>query len=314
MFAANEWVAELLKDGSETRQNNDSFSDSFDQARGKQKGVRVSKPMDNNKASTDFLQKVGDLFGSQVVKAASLPDTLQKHMNGSFFGIDESYDKVSAEGLNMATGRLTLKGTRCVVVTEMLQLHGYMSRKGVYGSVTVARMSAFLRGMSAALLTEYAEQGTLWARTIQEGEFLFTPFGYIQGELVSKATVGIRVPFLPTGLSHPNALLSAKSRKEEMDRRVSQSTDQKEKATSEQPLLQVMIQYLEKTSVKNEHRLRTYSAGCRCVRPQALMRDLIVFLFANHLSLVGWNRFRARFLLTACATASGYSFLVRFCR
>ncbi|CAE7317742.1 unnamed protein product, partial [Symbiodinium sp. CCMP2592] len=192
----DEAVSHAMKELSGTRVQIDQFQESFDQARAKQKGIRMSKAMEmgGDQSRAELMNKVAEIFKSTqgMVPRKTMSTSLLKYMDMSIFGVDVNYDKVSAEGLSVATGRLCLRGTRAVVMTEMLQLQGFMTRKGIGGVMSVQRMSVFLRSMNAQLLNEYASVCTLWAATVADGDFLYTPYGFVQGELVTQATIGIR--------------------------------------------------------------------------------------------------------------------------
>ena len=254
IFQANEWVSDLLQEGSASRTQFDDFKVAFDGARAKQKGVRLSKAFDGDAARDAYANKVASAFNVQgtdpepMIPEKNMSAALKPHLATSFFAVDAGYDKVSGEGLGFATLRLCLSGTRQVVMTEMLQLRGFMERKGVGGVINSMRLSAFLRHMTVPLLGEYVKECTLWASTVGAGDVLYTPYGFLQGELVSQMTLGLRSPLLPKGRFHTNALVAAKARKAEMEAHVSGETTFKDKATVELPLLQEIIRVMSENS------------------------------------------------------------------
>ena len=249
ILEVNAWVGELLQEGSGPRAQVDNFKTAFDVARGKQKGVRLSKALDSDPGSTMYLGKVEEVFRSSDTLAArsSFPASLVPHTMSSIFGVDSSYDRVSGEGLGLATVRLCLQGTRQVVMTDMLQLKGYMERKGVSGAINSVRMSSFFRHMSPAIVAEYGKECTLWASTVSAGDLLYTPYGFLQGELVSQVTIGIRTPVIVKASCYPNVEVAVKVRKDEMELHVSSESALKDKAEVEIPLLQDLMKVMTST-------------------------------------------------------------------
>ena len=72
--------------------------------------------------------------------------------------------------------------------------------------------------MNPAMLAEFTKECSLWTCTVSAGDFLYTPYGFLQAELVSQPTLGIRVPLICKESSHGNAVVAATKRMEEMDR------------------------------------------------------------------------------------------------
>ena len=87
--------------------------------------------------------------------------------------------------------RLTLDGTRRLVLTDGLQLLGYMQRKGVAGSIGAARQGAFFRNMTSAALEEFVGECSLYTTTLQTGDLLYIPFGAVLGEQVQQVSLRV---------------------------------------------------------------------------------------------------------------------------
>eukprot|EP00971_Amphidinium_carterae_P207285 4112377-Amphidinium_carterae.1 len=60
-----------------------------------------------------------------------VPESVKGYFTTSIFGIDINYDKITAESMCAPCCRLTLKGSRKVILTDALQLLGFMQRKNV---------------------------------------------------------------------------------------------------------------------------------------------------------------------------------------
>ena len=221
------WVSELMKDGAKCRQCVDSFRDSFNDARKKSKGARVSKAVEDSEVLAALQSKVDDLFlkSGRVVARDSMTKQLQDALQVSLFGIDASYDKVSGEFLGCAVARLFVEGTRTVVMTEVLQLQGFMQRKGIAGLITLAKMSAFFRAMNVAMIQDYQKECVLWSCTMGPGDFLYVPYGFVQAELVQQPTVGVRVPLVCKHSAHENSSLCLSKRKADCERQLGEKGD-----------------------------------------------------------------------------------------
>ncbi|CAK9001116.1 unnamed protein product [Durusdinium trenchii] len=221
------WVSELMKDGAKCRQCVDSFRDSFNDARKKSKGARVSKAVEDSEVLAALQSKVDDLFlkSGRVVARDSMTKQLQDALQVSLFGIDASYDKVSGEFLGCAVARLSVEGTRTVVMTEVLQLQGFMQRKGIAGLITLAKMSAFFRAMNVAMIQDYQKECVLWSCTMGPGDFLYVPYGFVQAELVQQPTVGVRVPLVCKHSAHENSSLCLSKRKADCERQLAEKGD-----------------------------------------------------------------------------------------
>ena len=216
-----------MKDGAKCRQCVDSFRDSFNDARKKSKGARVSKAVEDSEVLAALQSKVDDLFlkSGRVVARDSMTKQLQDALQVSLFGIDASYDKVSGEFLGCAVARLSVEGTRTVVMTEVLQLQGFMQRKGIAGLITLAKMSAFFRAMNVAMIQDYQKECVLWSCTMGPGDFLYVPYGFVQAELVQQPTVGVRVPLVCKHSAHENSSLCLSKRKADCERQLAEKGD-----------------------------------------------------------------------------------------
>ena len=175
VICANEWVADARKDQSSFCLAMNEFKSAFDEARKAKKGIRVSKPADPSlMTSFEFKGLLSDALKKSktggCVPEESMPEELKPLMVGSFFGIDAGYDRVSGETLGLPAVRLTLEGTRQVVVTEILQLVGLMTANQVSGKMDVVRCSSFFKCLSASMISEYKAQCNLYASTLSPGE------------------------------------------------------------------------------------------------------------------------------------------------
>ena len=191
----------------------DGFKASFDICRKDQKLARASKGLAPDlESDITVAPKVLQMLKGGVLPAEKMGDTLKKATLLSVFAIDVAYDKVSAEPALVAAVRLTMAGTRAVVVTDWLQLLGFCQRKGMQGPFPVARLAAFLRSMNAEMLAAYADECGLRATTLDVGDMLFTPFGAVVGEKVSTLSQGVRLPVWIDASKDPN-LLNALNKK-----------------------------------------------------------------------------------------------------
>ena len=248
-------VSSFMAEGKASQQAVASFKVSFDEGRKTTKGLRVSKALDtsvSDKSVQELQEGISKIFEptKALVDRAVLEkaEKLKAYMQPSLFGIDASYDRVSAEALGLATGRLCLEGTRCIVTTDMLQLHGFMERKGIVGHISVSKMSGFFKAMHPSMLSEYQKECTLWTSTLSTGDFLYTPYGFVQGELVSQASLGVRWPLVCTMNAHVSAVIGAKKRKEELDRVLSGACapDQATKLKAEAEAMEALIPLIGK--------------------------------------------------------------------
>ena len=216
------WASDIMKDGEKFRHEVDGFRDSFNDTRKKTKGVRVSRAFVDASIPTVLEDKLEGMFknSGHVIPHSDLPQSLQDSLKTSLFAIDAGYDKVSAEFLGCATARLCIEGTRAVIMTEAMQLQGFMERKGIAGPIGLPKMSAFFRSMNVPLITEYQKECAMWSCTVAAGDLLFTPYGFVQGELVQQATIGCRVPLVCKHAAHENGTVAVKKRKEDVDRSV----------------------------------------------------------------------------------------------
>ena len=217
VICANEWVADARKDQSSFCLAMNEFKSAFDEARKAKKGIRVSKPADPSlMTSFEFKGLLSDALKKSktggCVPEESMPEELKPLMVGSLFGIDAGYDRVSGETLGLPAVRLTLEGTRQVVVTEILQLVGFMTAKQVSGKMDVVRCSSFFKCLSASMISEYKAQCNLYASTLSPGDAIYVPCGSLCAELVSASTVGLRCPIMVPLKVHKNSSASIKKR------------------------------------------------------------------------------------------------------
>lgn len=218
----NDWCSAAQKEASPSRLQIDEFKTSFDSMRQQQKGARGSKPMENGAGrSGDFNLSalVASLLSptqAQVV-VGKMPGCLQKQIRISIFGVDKGYDKVSTECASMACLRMTLEGTRSVVVGDSLQVIGFMQRKGIAGSITTARFTSFFRSMGVAVLKEFLGECSLHSGTVAPGDLLYLPAGAIVGELCQDCVIGLRWPIVMRSVADKNMLATFRRRKEEVE-------------------------------------------------------------------------------------------------
>ena len=140
-------VSTLKEDGKLTQQQAASFKVTFDEDRKKTKGIRVSLRLEatGDNSVQEMTGAIYQIFepAKALADLTTSPERLKPSLVASFFGVDAGYDKVSAESFGLATGRLCLEGTRRVVATEMMQLSGFMERKGIAGPIPAAKMTSF---------------------------------------------------------------------------------------------------------------------------------------------------------------------------
>ena len=234
VIAAPEWAAKAEAEKGAFKLGMDEFRTAFDVSRKQQKGVRVSKVPEDPLEDDSFdirqlsLQALGQGPEIRDLPATASPE-LMKVMSPSFFGIDAGYDKVSGEYLGLPVLRLTVCGTRKVVLTEMLQLVNFMvNKKGTQGNVTVARCSSFFKCMGPQVLKEYKEQSLLFTGTIAKGDVLYLPCGSLCAEYVTEVTIGYRLPvLLNESVIDKNILATLTRKTEELKSAASSSSDSK---------------------------------------------------------------------------------------
>ena len=159
-------VSAFMQDGTQSKEMVNAFEASFDENRKTNKGIRVSKALEGGEQKVkDLVQSLVDVFAASggLPASGTMDGKLQGAIVPSLFGIDASYDKASAESYGLATLRLTVSGSRTLVLTEMMQLHGFMERKGIAAPIAIPKMSTFFKGMNAGMLAEYAKECTLWS-------------------------------------------------------------------------------------------------------------------------------------------------------
>ncbi|CAK9056979.1 unnamed protein product [Durusdinium trenchii] len=219
IVTAPSWIANAM---ASVQADLDGFRASFDIGRKEKRGIRASKPVEApDQAVFNFLGEVEQLFGGGATlvtsSALSASPSLSKQVVPGLFGIDSTYDKVSAEAAGMSCARLTVEGTRLVVMTQSLQLTGFMQRKGVTGTISTSRQAWFLRSISLPVLAEYVQECELFAATLQAGDLLYCPYGSVQGELVQHCTFGVRIPLVVKSAKDPHAILCVKRRTQEAE-------------------------------------------------------------------------------------------------
>lgn len=219
---ANDWVSRATKEQSPMGLEISNFATSFDAMRAKQKGARASKAVECTGGDFDFGSLVQALFKEgSLVADQNIGEHLKKQLASSPFGIDQSYDRVSCECCSMSSIRLTLSGTRSVVVADTLQLVGFMRAKGVTGTLTTPRVCSFFRSCSTPMLTELKDQCSIYAATVGPGDVIYVPAGAVIGELCRSVNVGLRRPVVVHGSVSPTIALTFQRRKEELEGMVS---------------------------------------------------------------------------------------------
>ena len=222
----------------------DAFKVSFDIGRKDNKGIRASTSLDVTALQFDLRAKLmsalGDAHKAAFQDTAKMP-MVRKQMEGvSVFGIDHGYDRVSTESAGLPCFRFTLEGCRKVVMTEGLQLLGYMQRKGVSGHISVARQAAFFRNLNAAALAEFVDQCSLYTTTLEAGDLLYLPFGAVQGELVHHVTYGWRLAAAISPKADKNMLTAIRTRQEDLNQIKQSSTAGDEAKTKAEVELELL--------------------------------------------------------------------------
>ena len=234
----NAWCKEAQKEGSPARLQIDEFKTSFDSMRQTQKGARGSKALENGAGRSgdfNFTALVASLLqptGAHL-PVSEVPGPVQKQMRISIFGVDKGYDKVSTECASMACVRLSLEGTRSVVIGDSLQVVGFMQRKGITGSITTARFTSFFRSMGVAVLKEFLGECTLHAGTIAAGDLLYLPAGAIVAELCQDCVIGLRWPVVARSAADKNMVATFRRRKEEAEQQRAAAEQEEMKARLE---------------------------------------------------------------------------------
>ena len=199
----------------------DTFEEGFNKDRAAKAGMRSSALVAKDAQQLPF-QLLARVFEHVDTKLLSAEDfkhlaALEPYRAPTIFGIDQGYERISGEGCGFACLRFTLKGTRAVLVTDALQMLGFMKRKGVQGQINMSRMASFMKNMSPQLLVEYGKQCTLWSGTLSIGDLLFVPCGALLGEQVQSVSIGVRVPSLFKPAASSNACRALQWRKQESE-------------------------------------------------------------------------------------------------
>jgi len=224
----------------------ESFKVAFDIGRKENKGMRASKPISAQEMDFKLQDKLADLlkkYPGALRDVTGLPALSKQAAALTLFGIDVGYDKVSTESAGLAVFRLTLEGTRRLVLTEGLQLLGYMQRKGVAGTIGVARQGAFFRNMSASALEEFVGECSLYTTTLQGGDLLYIPFGAVLGEQVQQVSYGWRQVAPVSCQVDKNLTTAVKRRLEQVAtaKQASQSQEEQAKLDVELELLREVL-------------------------------------------------------------------------
>lgn len=217
VISAGSWTPDAL---SSVKTDLDSFKVSMDIGRKETPHIRASKALEHHDpAAFDIHAKVEALFkdSGALVTCLAANSSLSKQVVPTLFGIDVGYDKVSMEAAGLACFRLTVEGTRSVVMTSSQQLIGFMHRKGVSGVIPTGRQANFLRCMSASVIQDYVQECELFASTLHAGDLLYTPYGFTQGELVQTLTYGIRIPGIVKHDKDATAVVAVKRRLQEAE-------------------------------------------------------------------------------------------------
>ena len=191
VILAQTWVEEFTGEGHDVKKASEDFEATFSAAAYADKTFRASRPIAEGTGA--LRDKVFDAMGNMggLIKSLSCQE-LDNTLNPSIFGIGESYSKASSEYCGVACFRLTISGTRSVAMTSCVQLASYMTRKGVQGRMTQARMHHFFRSMNHAALKTYADECSLWSATLGRGDMLYLPYGMVVSEHVQARTLGLR--------------------------------------------------------------------------------------------------------------------------
>ena len=232
-------AADVLKDFLEcgrVKDELDGFKANFEIARKNAKGVRASKAISPDSVGEGGLQsKLHEWLKGILISS----ETMKKHDILSAFGIDVGYDKVSCEPCCMAAARLTIEGTRTVIVTDWLQLLGFMQRKGASTPIPLTRQASFLRSMSPDMLASYAQECALWTTTLQPGDLLISPFGSLVGEQVTQLMYGLRCPLHLNLHADGNMASSVAKKIQDVEQAVATSKDDPSKQRLEAELSQL---------------------------------------------------------------------------
>lgn len=177
----------------------DSFQAKFRKSSMYSEKGRGQRPLSSElgKTITGFITKF--IPESKRIDLSTCPERLQHDFkDASVFGIAKNSEHIATEIHYASAFRLTLKGSRAVVMFPFMELVGLMSAAGLTCEFTPSRMLDFGKKMSKASLDTLAEGGRLYHGTIGHGDIVFVPAGWVVAERVAANLdfVGVRVGVL----------------------------------------------------------------------------------------------------------------------
>ena len=152
--------------------------------------MRAQRPLvgDDIKPVADLLDSFIDLSGN--VDGTLVPTAMEVPSTPSVYGIEAGYSGASIEKDHLTTLRLSVRGTRSVVLARTTSLSMFFRAKRGIGdsekeSPTLRQLQGFFHNMTAEGAKLFTKKDTLFFATVSDGDALFVPAGFLVSEVVT---------------------------------------------------------------------------------------------------------------------------------
>ena len=168
-------------------------------------GVNTAKACSTFRAQRLLLADMGQAFAADVMKAMHLElialsfganlQALQSLLQASTFGLAANYEGASSEKEQLACFRLSIAGTRTVIMVTTAGLIERMKTKSlIQEAFGLKTLWQYLKTMPKEAILECVKSNSVWHGTVGPNNTLYTPAGMCLLERVPNAdVVGVRV-------------------------------------------------------------------------------------------------------------------------
>ena len=189
----------LMKPDTALRKGVDMFASKFDQSK-KDKmlkaaagqpvvaDLRAQRLLDSE-VQVEVNKFIEGLVGACVVDEARVSKTVASILQPAAFGIEKDYSAAASEKEYLAAFRLTVRGTRSVVMTHGVGLSKFFrTRSSATQAQPWRKLCHFFHTMKDDEVKAYIKDHKTFFATIAAGDLLYIPAGFVVSEVVGSTS------------------------------------------------------------------------------------------------------------------------------
>ena len=176
-------VMQKVKDGGALQSSLDTFVKDYtasdDRTSKRRGGRRLPDASELLAAGTEFMKQVLPKNAFTIDA-----DVIKNYSNASWFGVTQNDIQAWKEPENLASLRVTLVGTRTLILARVDNLLDFMKALPQSSSVLspVGRVAGFFKAMTENQVRAFAAKYKLFCVTVGTGEGIYVPYGWMMAE------------------------------------------------------------------------------------------------------------------------------------